>query len=67
MRSHAGFAVTLTRLERLFTRSLCRAAVSVYRLDALRATITAMDVVAIILGIVMFAVLYALIFGIDRV
>jgi len=28
---------------------------------------TAMDVVAIILGIAMFAVLYVLIFGIDRV
>lgn len=27
----------------------------------------AMDVVAILLGIVMFAVLYALIYGIDRV
>jgi len=26
-----------------------------------------MDVVAVILGIVMFAILYALIFGIDRV
>jgi hypothetical protein len=40
---------------------------SVYRLDALGPTITAMDAVAIILGIAMFAVLYMLIFGIDRV
>jgi hypothetical protein len=57
----------LPGLEPLFTRSLWRAAVSVYRLDALVTRITGMDAVAVILGIVMFAVLYALIFGIDRI
>jgi hypothetical protein len=53
--------------QRVFTGSLWQGAVSVYRLDALVTRIIVMDAVAVILGIVMFAVLYALIFGIDRV
>jgi hypothetical protein len=65
--SHPDPARRLRRFEYLFTGSLWRAALSVCRLDALRTRIIAMDAVAIILGIVMFAVLYVLIFGIDRV
>lgn len=50
-----------------FTASLWRAAISAYPLDGNGGRICAMDVVAVLLGILMFAILYALIFGIDRV
>jgi hypothetical protein len=50
-----------------FTTSVRRRAVSSRTVDAGAATIPAMDVVAVLLGIVMFAILYGLIFGIDRV
>jgi hypothetical protein len=50
-----------------FTASLCRQAVSAYRLDGGPARIPGMDIVAVLLGIVMFAFLYVLILGIDRV
>jgi len=54
-------------LSQAFTASLWLRAVSAYRLDDRRATITGMDVVAIALAIATFAILYVLIFGIDRV
>jgi hypothetical protein len=54
-------------LSQAFTASLWLRVVSAYRLDGGRATITSMDVVAIALAIVMFAILYVLVFGIDRV
>jgi hypothetical protein len=50
-----------------FTRSVWAWSRSVCRLDGWGSTISAVDVVAILLGVVMFAVLYALIYGIDRV
>ena len=50
-----------------FTQSLSRDAFSVWRLNAAASKIAGMDVVAVLLGIVMFAILYVLIFGIDRV
>jgi hypothetical protein len=51
----------------IFTRSLCRAAISARGLDRGAARIRAMDVVSIVLGIAMFAVLYLLVFGIDAI
>jgi hypothetical protein len=50
-----------------FTRSLWRATVSVWAVDGGGSTILVMDVVSVLLALVMFAVLYVLILGIDRV
>jgi hypothetical protein len=49
------------------TKSSCRRIPSACALDGDASTINAMDVVAVLLGIAAFAVLFALIFGIDRV
>jgi hypothetical protein len=49
------------------TKSLWRTAVSEHVVDGGGSTIFPMDAVAILIGIVMFALLYALILGIDRI
>jgi hypothetical protein len=55
------------REARVLTKSSRRQISSACALDSRTATMVAMDVVAVLLGIVAFAVLYALIFGIDRI
>jgi hypothetical protein len=50
-----------------FTTSLWRTCISAYGLDGHRSKIPCMDIVAILLGIFAFAVLLALIEGIDRI
>jgi hypothetical protein len=55
------------RIPGFFTRSLCRAGVSARGVDGRASTIFDMDAVAVLIGIFMFAVLYALIYGIDRI
>jgi hypothetical protein len=50
-----------------FTTSLWVDAVSLCGLDGGGARIVDMDVVAILIGVAMFALLYALIYGIDRI
>ena len=47
--------------------SVREAQISVRGVYARKAIIVAMDILAIVLGLVMFAVLYVLIFGIERV
>ena len=49
------------------TKSLCRSRRSLCGCDATASIVLAMDVVAIVLGIVAFAILLLLIEGIDRV
>jgi hypothetical protein len=49
------------------TKSLCRTPRSLCDRDALRSIVVRMDVVSIVLGIVMFAILLLIIEGIDRV
>ncbi len=51
----------------LFTTSLCEAEASPRFLDLAATTIYPMDAVAILIGIVMFAVLLGLIYGIERI
>jgi hypothetical protein len=49
------------------TQSLCGLSGSLYDRDATSTILLAMDVVAIVLGIAMFAILLLIIEGIDRV
>jgi hypothetical protein len=49
------------------TKSLCAQGESSRDRDVLTAIVIAMDIVAIVLGLAMFAILLALIEGIDRV
>jgi hypothetical protein len=51
----------------VFTESVWQEAVSACRIHATALTIDAMDVVAILLGVLMFLVLIALIYGIDAI
>jgi hypothetical protein len=51
----------------LFTKSVWRRPVSAWPLDLTEATISAMDVLAILLALLMFAVLFALVWGIDAI
>jgi hypothetical protein len=53
--------------KREFTKSLCPPWVSAHGLDGGRCNIFVMDIVAVLIGIFMFAVLYALIIGIDKI
>ena len=50
-----------------FTRSVCRERRSTRGLDGGRATLFAMDIVSVVLGLLMFAILIAIIEGIDRI
>jgi hypothetical protein len=47
--------------------SVCQRPVSVCGVYAVQAMIVVMDIVAVVLGLVMFVVLYVLIFGIERI
>jgi arginine exporter protein ArgO len=51
----------------IFTVSLCRGAVSLQVLDASPAKIMPMDIVSVLIAVLMFAVLIALIYGIERI
>jgi hypothetical protein len=51
----------------VFTTSLCGGAELARGLDAGRSRIRAMDIVSVLLGVLMFGVLIALIYGIDRI
>ena len=70
---HEGTAAQASQRRRsVITASVCtesvrEAAVSVYGLYATEAMMTPMDIVAVLLGLVMFAVLFALIYGIERI
>jgi hypothetical protein len=62
-----GYVTQVTQETTVFTRSARRRAVSVRDLDDRAPKIECMDIVAVLLGIISFAILYALIFGIDRI
>ncbi len=53
--------------DAVFTASLCRRRVPAYPLDIPGPKIHGMDIVSVLLGVLMFAVLIALIYGIDRI
>jgi hypothetical protein len=54
-------------LIRAFTESVWRRSVSEWVLDAGAAKIVSMDIVSVLIAAVMFAVLLALIYGIERI
>jgi hypothetical protein len=60
-------SVYLRRPSPFVTKTLCTPAQSSRDRDVLAAIVMAMDVVAIVLGIAMFAILILMIEGIDRV
>jgi hypothetical protein len=59
--------MAVTHRSAVFTRSARRRAFSARDLDDRAPKIQCMDIVAVLLGIISFAILYALIFGIDRI
>jgi hypothetical protein len=62
-----GYALNRASRNALVTKSLYVSTGSSRRLHAAASIVTAMDVVAIVLGIVMFALLLLMLEGIDRV
>jgi hypothetical protein len=51
----------------LFTTSVCPGSISAWPLDLTGTTIVAMDLIAILLGVLMFSALLALVWGIERI
>jgi hypothetical protein len=66
-RADQSSRLALEWMVTVFTTSLCRARISAHPLDPCPARIIDMDAVAVLLAIVMFAALFALIYGIDRI
>jgi hypothetical protein len=62
-----GYALDLALRDALVTKSLYVSTGSSRRLHARASIVAAMDVVAIVLGIVMFALLLLMLEGIDRI